>query len=248
MSKKYDVTIYKQTIIDNNKEIVFKDINTELKNTQSNITYNCAIHGEGVRKALYLYEGRGCAKCAYKQAKEKRTLTTKDFIRKAQEKHGDTYDYSNSVYITSNDKIKIVCSQHGEFEQFAYTHLRGSGCKHCGWIETAKKSYLATTPRPVVLYYIKCYGKNEIFYKIGIASGSVKNRYSTQESMPYVYEVMREFNGTSELLLNIEYSIKCDINPYQPEISFGGSETECFLEPIDIDTYISTGIVSVCIC
>jgi hypothetical protein len=31
--------------------------------------------------------------------------------------HGDKYDYSLFEYINSNDKVKIICREHGVFEQ-----------------------------------------------------------------------------------------------------------------------------------
>ena len=58
-------------------------------------------------------------------------FTKKDFIKKAQETHGDKYDYSKVEYVDSYTKVKIICKEHGIFEQEANSHLRGSGCKVC---------------------------------------------------------------------------------------------------------------------
>lgn len=57
---------------------------------------------------------------------------TKTFIDKAIKKHGDKYDYSNVNYINIETKIKIICSEHGEFEQTPHQHLKGRGCHYCG--------------------------------------------------------------------------------------------------------------------
>lgn len=47
--------------------------------------------------------------------------------------HGlGTYDYSQVVYTDSRYKVKIICSEHGVFEQKANNHLLGYGCKECG--------------------------------------------------------------------------------------------------------------------
>ena len=56
---------------------------------------------------------------------------TEEFIRKAELKHGDTYDYSRVEYVKSSEKITIICKEHGEFSQQAASHLRGSICKTC---------------------------------------------------------------------------------------------------------------------
>jgi hypothetical protein len=66
-------------------------------------------------------------------------LTTEEFIEKAKEKHGDTYDYSLVEYVNSSTKVKIICKEHGEFEQIPASHLYGIGCSKCG------KSYNFTT-------------------------------------------------------------------------------------------------------
>ena len=241
MRTTYDMNDYKQTIIDNNSNITFKDLDNELKNTQSKITYICNEHGEAVRKALYLYEGRGCAKCAYDIAKIKKTFTTEDFITKSNEIHNNKYDYSKSIYTGSVNKLTITCPYHGDFEQIAKDHMtKGHGCRHCGFISTAKNSYLnSINVEFTSLYYIKCYGKGEVFYKIGVAKNGVLTRYPDSNSMPYLFEILREIRGNVNRLLEIEESIKLVIQPYTPLIPFDGSVTECTKEPIDLDGYLS---------
>ena len=58
-------------------------------------------------------------------------MNVDEFIRRSKLKHGDKYDYSKSIYTRSNDKIVIICKEHGEFNQTAKQHIRGSGCKMC---------------------------------------------------------------------------------------------------------------------
>lgn len=240
MRTTYNMNDYKQTIITNNPNITFNNLDDELKNTQSKITYTCSEHGEAVRKALYLYGGRGCAKCAYNIAKMKKTFTTEDFIIKSNETHNNKYDYSKTIYTGSVNKLTITCPYHGEFEQIALEHMtNGHGCRRCGFISTAKKSYLNSINLEFTsLYYIKCYGKGEVFYKIGIAKNGVLERYPNSESMPYLFEVLREIRGNADQLLEIEESIKLAIQPYTPLIPFGGSSTECTKQPIDLDGYL----------
>ena len=240
MRTTYNMNDYKQTIITNNPNITFNNLDDELKNTQSKITYICTEHGEAVRKALYLYEGRGCAKCAYNVAKIKKTFTTEDFIIKSNKIHNNKYDYSKTIYTGSSNKLTITCPHHGDFEQIAVCHMtKGRGCRRCGFISTAKKSYLNSINMEfITLYYIKCYGKGEVFYKIGIAKNGVLERYPNSESMPYLFEVLREIRGSADQLLEIEESIKLAIQPYTPLIPFGGSATECTLNEIDLDSYL----------
>ena len=61
-----------------------------------------------------------------------RITNTADFIKRANEVHNGYYDYSQTVYVKSNEKVKIVCPIHGVFEQTPNKHLAGQGCKQCG--------------------------------------------------------------------------------------------------------------------
>ena len=44
-----------------------------------------------------------------------RKLTTEEFIEKARQKHGETYNYSKAVYLNSKTKVEIYCNVHGSF-------------------------------------------------------------------------------------------------------------------------------------
>ena len=60
-----------------------------------------------------------------------RKLNTKEFIEKSKLVHNDNFIYDKVIYISSNKKVKIICKEHGEFEQEANSHLRGIGCSKC---------------------------------------------------------------------------------------------------------------------
>jgi hypothetical protein len=45
--------------------------------------------------------------------------------------HGDKYDYSLFEYVNYRTKVKIICPEHGIFEQLLGTHLQGKGCPKC---------------------------------------------------------------------------------------------------------------------
>lgn len=58
---------------------------------------------------------------------------TMKFIQKALAIHGDRYDYSKVDYIRAVDKVTIICAKHGEYDQTPSDHLKGSGCRSCGF-------------------------------------------------------------------------------------------------------------------
>jgi|688.fasta_scaffold330200_2 hypothetical protein len=53
------------------------------------------------------------------------------FIEKSKKTHGDKYDYSKSVYTGIDNNVIIICPEHGEFSQRAYSHISGSNCPKC---------------------------------------------------------------------------------------------------------------------
>jgi len=67
-------------------------------------------------------------------------MNTQKFIQISQNKHNNKYDYSKSIYTKANDKIVIICQKHGEFQQRALIHYRGSGCPKCHKEKFAHKS------------------------------------------------------------------------------------------------------------
>ena len=58
-------------------------------------------------------------------------LTQEEFIKKCNIKHNDRYDYSKTVYIKSDEKIEIICKDHGSFWQLAGMHVYKHGCPIC---------------------------------------------------------------------------------------------------------------------
>lgn len=60
-------------------------------------------------------------------------MTRKEFIKKAVEVYGDTYDYKSvpDIDLQPYLSIPIYCEKHGLFYQTVYSHLQGIGCPDC---------------------------------------------------------------------------------------------------------------------
>jgi hypothetical protein len=86
----------------------------------------CKLHGEFLQKPHIHLNGSGCPECA-----EVKKLTLKDFIDRAHIVHHNTFDYSETKFISLTKKVKIKCKVHGEFEQSPNNHLLGNGCFKC---------------------------------------------------------------------------------------------------------------------
>lgn len=59
-----------------------------------------------------------------------RKKTQEKVIEEFIEVHGDRYDYSKVEYKSTNEKVIIICPEHGEFLQQPSKHKKGAGCGH----------------------------------------------------------------------------------------------------------------------
>lgn len=62
-------------------------------------------------------------------------MTTEEFLIRAEEIHGDLYDYSYVEYLNTGTPVRIICPKHGEFMCSPRNHLRPEkprGCPKCG--------------------------------------------------------------------------------------------------------------------
>lgn len=68
-----------------------------------------------------------------------KTLTTADFIDRANKIHDSFYDYSHVVYTNMHTKVKIIDPELGEFWQSPLGHLQGQGHPGRRYIKMANK-------------------------------------------------------------------------------------------------------------
>lgn len=97
----------------------------------SRVEIICPIHGPFFQVANAHLVGSGCNACGYLRCSEKKRESTDKFISKAISVHGSKYGYKNAVYRGAHKKLTITCAKHGDFEQDAHSHLKGSGCRSC---------------------------------------------------------------------------------------------------------------------
>ena len=114
-------------------------------NYVNNITKVCIIcpeHGEFWQRPCEHLVGNGCPECGKEKRRKKRVLPIDEYIKRAKEIHGDRYDYSKVEYQKVKDKITIICPEHGEFQQEAFSHLSGCGCPKCGHFLSKGEMYI----------------------------------------------------------------------------------------------------------
>ena len=141
---------YKQKFIERaNEKFNFKfDYSlVEYKNNDGKVIIICPIHGQFEQCTDdHLNSKYACNDCkkdvsvSNKVVKEKVIKIKLDkikidrkelFFKRCFEIHGDRYDYSLTEFKSSNDKVKIICREHGIFEQRASAHTSDQGCMEC---------------------------------------------------------------------------------------------------------------------
>lgn len=96
------------------------------------VILSCPSHGDFFQTPEVHLMGSACPECAKEHRALLNTLTTDEFIKRAQNIHGNYYDYSKVNYVNYKTPIEIICPEHGLFTQKPYIHLSGSGCQKCG--------------------------------------------------------------------------------------------------------------------
>lgn len=62
-----------------------------------------------------------------------RKITLQEFIESSNKQHNHKYDYSLVVLVNTTTKVKIICPEHGIFEQTPQNHKNGSECVKCSY-------------------------------------------------------------------------------------------------------------------
>lgn len=63
---------------------------------------------------------------------KRRSRKSKEFVEKSKVVHNNKYNYDLVLYENCRSKVKIICPDHGEFEQTPNAHLYAeSGCEKC---------------------------------------------------------------------------------------------------------------------
>ena len=118
---------------------------TDYKNDRIKYPIICPEHGIFYQTMNNHITGKqGCPTCGRNLADEKRRLTTEEFVEKARKVHGNKYDYSKVNYVASDEKVCIICPEHGEFWQTPSNHLMGQRCPQCGNISRGILKRLTT--------------------------------------------------------------------------------------------------------
>lgn len=182
--------------------------------------------------------GSGCKRCHFKDA----ALTQDEFLERAKAVHGDLYCYRDAVYSHNQSHVTIRCLTCGDrFKQKPHTHIMGHGCPSCANLHKgySRSKFVGACVRNNnsnlgFLYVVRLIGVDEDFYKIGITSRSLDERFAAVK-LPYKYELVKLIEGEAEYIYDLETTLHRLLSDYRytPDIHFAG-RTECFSDIEDI--------------
>lgn len=130
-SRRLSVEEIKKRVSKTHGESISVDLKN-YKNTRQKIEAECKVHGTFETSVANLIAGRGCFECSKLKSGLARRSDTRTWIKKAKLVHGTRYDYSKVNYTTVQEKVEIICKQHGPFYCRAGNHIHSKrGCPKC---------------------------------------------------------------------------------------------------------------------
>lgn len=109
-------------------------------NSRDKVEIICPRHGKFLQTPNNHLSGYGCKECGYEENRAKQVQLVQQFIEKAENIHGKTYDYSSVEYINTATKVCITCPEHGDFYMTPSNHTHKTnpqGCPVCATIKRA---------------------------------------------------------------------------------------------------------------
>lgn len=252
MSGSTQRTVASQTFLEDcnkvhNFKYTYDDV--EYINAHTKVRVSCPVHGTFHIAPYSHRQGQGCMKCGIATRSHKNTLTSEQFLMKSGAVHGNKYIYDYVDYVKSTIKVQIVCPHHGPFMQRPTQHMTGEGCPECGkyrWFSEQggySDQYFVNNPsekqKRGMLYLLRFTSNIETFYKVGITTQTIKQRFHWGYAA-YVIEVVKVSMVTIYEAWRKEQRIigSFQHQQYIPTVKIGGY-TECLSEHINIQDVIT---------
>ena len=242
MPKRFTFEEFKSIVYKYHRDTILVD-EFEYVNSKSYGKVTCILHGQFEALACTLLKGgRGCKQCQYESLEILQGTTKESFVKKASEKHGDTYDYSLVEYSTNKVHVTIICKLHGPFSMRPDNHCNGNGCPICKRPGLERK--MAQWKDDPALqkeringsfYLLQCTRKNDgkKFLKFGITTTEVMRRYQRRQYDDYEIFLDTVLYMKIDNALKIEKSIKSNFKHYKTDGFLGSGKTECLI----VDSY-----------
>ena len=238
-SNPYTLENLEKWLLENNSQFELIKGQTYTKNSIL-LEFKCNVCGEIIKQSLgNITRGKGCGSCNGTQVTPFNSLETKrpDLIKYLVDKT-DAKKFAKM----SHQKIKCKCEKCGKEKQVIIKNLvkQGFSCDECDYgvgcysFENAKKFKNEWVQKKAYVYFIRCWNKEEEFYKIGITKRKTTERFHNKKDMPYEWKEIKKIptNLYNAIFMEKKLHEKHEKFKYSPEIEFGG-HTECFTKLID---------------
>ena len=103
-------------------------------NAKENIEIKCLKHNKTFYQTSnnHFKSKYPCEECKKHHKRRLYADGVDEFIKKMSSKFGDTFDYSNTVYVNANTKVQLICKKcEAEIFSNPYVLLNGKGCPTC---------------------------------------------------------------------------------------------------------------------
>lgn len=240
-----DLNLRKHALIDKFKSVHGDRFSYDISNFEnfsSRVKIFCDQHGEFTQRVSDHISGTSCPSCSY----ESKSIGQAEFLRRSSLAHGDKYDYSAVDFKTTSGRVKIICPEHGLFEQIAKSHMDGHECFECSLMDKhwAYKARCENNPdfanKAGNLYLFRLTVEDEAFLKVGV-SVNLPNRIAHYRKENIKVEPLSVIDLTAKQSADEEVKllkfIRDNKYKYTPKFKFAGW-TECVDEQYE-DTLIS---------
>lgn len=132
----------------------------------------CPEHGKFLQSANAHLRGVGCPACGKERGRNREFVTPEVFLKRANEKHNNKYQYDLTNFKNSYSTVKIYCDKHGWFNQNATRHMRGQGCPECA--KEIKSQKMTNEREEFIENAIKIHGNKFDYSKVEYVNNKTK--------------------------------------------------------------------------
>lgn len=198
-------------------------------------------------RGMFTNTNGGCPTCRIETLRKARTKGKDEYIQKANLIHGNCYDYSETeedilntpCYGDKKIKITIKCKEHGAVKVSKLNHIDKAYPQICPLCSEYRQKLIDLTSTKGNTDFLENLGKNiptifyiikfENFYKYGLTTRSIKERYRTVKKD---YTIVQEISTTLDIAIKLEqiveqYCLKLNLK-IRPKLLEGNGSTECF--------------------
>ena len=181
---------FKKKLLEQDKgHLSIKD--EDYKDIKSPLVFTCSIHGvQETNKAYNLIESiYGCPKCGNKIGSSKSIIPLEEIKKRLFNKFRDKVSIVDSSYISNTTEATFICQEHGEYtNKVKYVLENKYPCKKCAdkYGEVGRAYY----DKPTTLYYIKLIKDKIEYFKLGITTQTISERFCRLPFEGLTYQII----------------------------------------------------------